>query len=60
MAGTIERAYQLAPECETYEELTLKLKREGCSFVDQHLAGASIRKDLNKLFIGPGRQRVRR
>jgi len=55
MAGTIERAYQLAPKCETYDELRGKLKRQGCSSVDEHLSGNSIGKDLTRL-LKPQRQ----
>lgn len=46
--GTIERAFQLAPLCETLDELRSKLMREGCTSVNEHLQGA-LRKDLQKL-----------
>lgn len=48
MAGTVERAFQLAPECRSIDELRAKLMREGCSNIDAHLQG-SLRKDLAKL-----------
>ncbi len=46
--GTVERAYQLAPECETVDELRGKLMREGFTNIDAHLQG-SLRKDLQRL-----------
>jgi hypothetical protein len=49
MAGTVERAFQLAPECRSLEELRAKLMKEGWTNVDAHLHG-SLRKDLAKLF----------
>jgi hypothetical protein len=49
MAGTVERAFQLAPECQSIEELRAKLIKEGCSNIDAHLQG-SLRRDLAKLF----------
>ena len=48
MTGTVERAFQLAPECQTIDELRAKLDREGFSGVDAHLKG-SLRKELKKL-----------
>lgn len=48
MAGTVERAFELAPECRSIEELRAKLLKEGCSNIDAHLQG-SLRKDLAKL-----------
>lgn len=47
--GIIERAYELAPECGTVDEIRAALRREGYSNVDAHLAGGSIRADLRKL-----------
>ena len=47
--NTIERAYQLAPECTSLEELRYKLKKERYSSVEEHLAGGSIQKDLKGL-----------
>ena len=49
--GTVERAYQLAPECKTINELRAKLKREGHESVDQHLHG-SLRGELTRLLKG--------
>jgi hypothetical protein len=48
MAGTVERAYQLAPECRTIDELRAKLVKEQCSNIDAHLQG-SLRRELSKL-----------
>jgi hypothetical protein len=35
--GTVERAFQLAPQCKTLEELRSKLAGEGHTSVDAHL-----------------------
>lgn len=51
MPNTVERAYQLAPECRSMEELRRKLTRERCEGVDAHLQG-SLRKELSKLLKG--------
>ena len=48
-AGTVERAFLLAPECGSVDELKARLKREGCSNVEAHLSGGSIRADLKRL-----------
>ena len=48
MAGTVERAFQLAPECRSIDELRARLIREGCSNTDAYLVG-SLRRDLAKL-----------
>src|SRR5690242_131092 len=48
--GTVERAYQLAPECRTMDELRSKLSREHCANIDAHLQG-SLRRELRKLLI---------
>jgi hypothetical protein len=48
MAGTVERAFQLAPQCRTMSEVRAKLIREGCTNIDAHLHG-SLRRDLSKL-----------
>ena len=46
--GTVERAYQLAPECKTLDELRTKLVEEGCPIVDAYLQG-SLKRELGKL-----------
>lgn len=50
--GTIERAYQLARESRTLEEVRQKLRREGYTQVDEHLSGGVIRSELKKLLGG--------
>jgi hypothetical protein len=47
--GTVHRAFELAPECTSIEELRRKLKQEGYGAVDEHLQGNSIQNDLKKL-----------
>jgi hypothetical protein len=46
--GTVERAFQLAPECRSLEELRAKLMSDGHTNIDVHLQG-SLRRDLKKL-----------
>jgi hypothetical protein len=48
MTGTVERAFQLAPECQTLDELRRRLDREGFSGVEAYLKG-SLRKELKGL-----------
>ena len=45
----IERAFQLAPECATIEDVRRKLIAEGYFSVHQHLSGKHIRRQLNDL-----------
>jgi tRNA G26 N,N-dimethylase Trm1 len=47
----IERAFQLAPDSTSIEEIRKTLRREGYSNVDAHLEGASIKADLKKRFV---------
>jgi hypothetical protein len=42
----IERAYELAPECGSMEELKRRLIREGYFQVNAHLSGWQIRRDM--------------
>lgn len=44
----IERAFELARESASIEEIRKALRGEGYSNVDAHLAGASIKADLKK------------
>jgi tRNA G26 N,N-dimethylase Trm1 len=44
----IERAFQLAPDSNSIDEIRKALRREGYSSVDAHLEGASIKADLKK------------
>jgi hypothetical protein len=48
-AGVIERAFQLAEQSATIEEIRTRLRREGYSNVDAHLMGRKIRSDLVKI-----------
>ena len=45
---TVERAFELAPECETMNELRAKLAKEGCANVDAHIQG-SLSRQLSRL-----------
>jgi hypothetical protein len=47
--GTVQRAFELAPECTTIGEIRFRLKREGYSAVDEHLQGSSVQNDLKLL-----------
>jgi tRNA G26 N,N-dimethylase Trm1 len=49
----IERAFQLASDSTSIEEIRKTLRREGYSNVDAHLGGASIKADLKKRFARP-------
>ena len=46
----IERAFELARESSSVEEIRKALRREGYSNVNAHLDGASIKADLKKRF----------
>lgn len=46
--GTVERAFQLARECQSIEEVRARLQKEGFTNVDAHLQG-SLKKELMKL-----------
>ena len=46
--GTVERAFQLAPECQRMDELRSRLMREGHTQIDAHLQG-SLRRQLKAL-----------
>ncbi len=47
-ASTVERAFQLAAECATVDEIRVRLRNEGYSSVDAHLQGRLIRADLQR------------
>lgn len=47
--GAVERAFQLAPDCGSLDEIRLKLKKEGFSAVEEHLAGPRIQAQLKQL-----------
>ena len=44
MVGTVERAFQLAPECGSIDELREKLMTEGHTQIDAHLQGSLLKK----------------
>ena len=50
--GTIERAFELAPDCVDIDQVRTTLKREGYGSVDAHLSGRSIQTDLRKRLGG--------
>ena len=54
--GIIERAFQLAPESHSIEEVRAKLQKEGYANVDGHLARGALRKDLAKLYKPGGKK----
>ena len=45
----IERAFQLARDASSIEEIRKALRQEGYSNVDAHLMGRKIRSDLVKI-----------
>ena len=45
MIGTVERAFQLAPECTSIDEVKFKLKKESRSNLEGHLQGV-LREEL--------------
>ena len=46
----IERAFQLAPQSNSIDDIRKALRQEGYSNVDAHLGGAGIKADLKKRF----------
>jgi hypothetical protein len=44
--GTVERAYQLAEESASVEEVRRRLIREGYSGVEAHLSAPQLRREL--------------
>jgi hypothetical protein len=47
--GIIERAFQLARQLASVEEIRSRLRKEGYAQVDAHLMGRKIRGDLVKI-----------
>lgn len=47
--GVIERAFELASTSPDVERIRMRLRKEGYSNVDAHLAGPKIRSDLLKI-----------
>ena len=55
MTGTVKRAFELAPECKSIDEIRSRLKKEGHLCVQEHLQGSSIQNELKvKLGGAPG------
>ena len=46
----IERAFQLARDASSVDEIRKALRHEGYANVDAHLAGPSIKADLRRQF----------
>jgi hypothetical protein len=57
--GTIKRAFELAPDCTSIDEIRSKLRREGYDEVGEHLQGGSIQRDLRLKLGGKIRQAPR-
>jgi hypothetical protein len=55
--GVIERAFQLAGDSGSLEELRRKLRNEGYALVDAHLSGSQIKRQL-KVRLANRAQRV--
>jgi hypothetical protein len=49
IVNTIERAFQLAREATSVDEIRFRLRKEGYSNVDVHLSGRQIRAQLTDL-----------
>ena len=47
-ANIIERAFQVAPECQSIVEVRTKLRREGYIQVDAHLGGRLIKSQIKQ------------
>ena len=46
----IERAFELAPDCSSSNELRRRLRKEGFENVEGHLGGLGTRRELQKLY----------
>ena len=55
-ASIIERAFQVAPECQSIGEVRNKLRREGYFQVDAHLGGRLIKSQIKHRLNGVGGQ----
>jgi len=49
--NVIERAFELARESTSIDQIRKVLRTEGYANVDAHLCGASIKADLKKRFL---------
>lgn len=45
----VQRAFEVAGQCSTMEELAGKLRKEGYSAVHDHLVSPSLRAQLSKM-----------
>ena len=60
MKGIIERALELAPECDSVAEVRRMLRTEGYTQVDAHLSGRLIRKQIiERLAPSDKKRRIR-
>ena len=51
--GVIERAFQVAEESESLDEVRKRLIREGYASVEAHLSGPQIKRELSRLLSRP-------
>ena len=51
-ANIIERAFQLAPECQSVIEVRARLRREGYFHVDAHFGGRLIKSQIKQRLNG--------
>jgi hypothetical protein len=49
----IERAFELARDHTSVDDIRKVLRKEGYANIDAHLAGASIKADLKRQFVAP-------
>lgn len=59
MSGTVKRAFELAPDCSTIDEIRAKLKKEGFENVLEHLQGSGIQKELKSRLRAPSLAAIR-
>jgi hypothetical protein len=55
--GIIERALELAIDCESLTQLKHKLRAEGYELIDQHLSGKAIRRQIVERLRPTGKKR---
>ena len=51
--GVIERAFQVAEQSESLDEIRRRLIREGYASVEAHLSGPQIKRELSRLLSRP-------
>ena len=59
MSGTVKRAFELAPDCSTIDEIRARLKKEGFENVLEHLQGSGIQKELKSRLRAPNPAAIR-